>query len=297
MGVLRTVNARLGRTLGYEVRRARPASKAGKPSAGAPSKAKAVYSPPLPGVDRLLDRPVLVFAPVRSGSTLLRLLLNGHSQLHAPHELHIRRLEVHWSTRLAGRSMKELGLDRGDLEHLLWDRVMHRELVRSGKSFIVEKTPANVFAWRRLSDCWPDARFIFLIRHPVSIADSWHEANPKRRSPEEAGRDALSYMNAVEAARNGLAGHTVRYEDLTGDPAATLQGICAFLGLDWEPAMLDYGNHLSGELSKGLGDWRSKVRSGTIQPSRALPNPDEIPDYLRSICDAWGYSGDSAAAM
>lgn len=309
MGMLRAVNASLGRTLGYKVKKVRRtsmsamssessesvdmssemSSDASTPAAPDWSTAKATYSAPEPGVDRLLDRPVFILAPVRSGSTLLRLLLNGHSQLHAPHESHFRRLEVRWSTKLAGRSMKALGLHRGDLEHLLWDRVLHRELVRSGKSFIVEKTPANVFVWRRLADCWPDARFIFLIRHPVSIAQSWHEADPDRRSLEEAGRNALGYMNAVEAARNGLDGHTVRYEDLTADPTATLQGICEFLGVDWEPAMLDYGRHLRGELRKGLGDWRPKVRSGKVQPSRPLPRPDEIPDYLRPICEAWGY--------
>ncbi|MER6695209.1 sulfotransferase, partial [Streptomyces minutiscleroticus] len=44
--------------------------------------------------DRLLRRPVFVMSPVRSGSTLLRMLLDAHSELHSPHELHIRRLEV-----------------------------------------------------------------------------------------------------------------------------------------------------------------------------------------------------------
>lgn len=239
--------------------------------------------------DRLLVRPIFVLAPVRSGSTLLRLLLDGHSELHAPHELHIRRLEVLPKTKLASRAMKELGLERRDLEHLLWDRVMHWELTRSGKRYIVEKTPANVFAWRRIAECWPDARFIFLLRHPLSIVRSWHESDPEKRSLEEAGREALEYMNAVEEARATLVGHTVRYETLTEDPEGTMRGICTFLGIGWEPSMLQYGDRAAGKLHRGLGDWRTKIRSGVIQAGRKLPLAHEVPDHLRPICEQWGY--------
>src|SRR5215207_5047779 len=38
--------------------------------------------------DRLLVAPAFVLSSVRSGSTLLRVLLATHSQIHAPHELH-----------------------------------------------------------------------------------------------------------------------------------------------------------------------------------------------------------------
>jgi hypothetical protein len=174
---------------------------------------------------------------------LLRVLLNAHSELYAPHELHVRRLKVEISTKLAERAMKGLGLERTELEHLLWDRVLHRALTREGKQVIVEKTPSNAFVWQRIVECWPDARFIFLLRHPASIAESWHEAQPNKRNLEAATADALRYMKAVETARQGLSGLTVRYEDLTADPAHETRRICEFLGLEWEPAMLEYGDH------------------------------------------------------
>lgn len=292
--VLKSLGRKLGQAVGRRSRRGGHLAPKLVPSASQPPSARRPAPQPLhnPSADRLLVRPIFVLAPVRSGSTLLRLLLDGHSELHAPHELHIRRLEVRWSTKLAGNAMKELGLKRKDLEHLLWDRVMHRELVRSGKSYIVEKTPANVFAWRRIASCWPDARFIFLLRHPVSIVQSWHDADPKRRSLEEATREVLDYVTALEEARNSLDGHTVRYEDLTKDPATTLQGICDFLDIGWEPTMLEYGDRSAGKLRRGLGDWRGKIRSGIIQNGRELPDEMIIPDDLRPICRAWGYLAD-----
>lgn len=288
MKVLRKVNKKLGATVGYEVRKVRPAAPALRPTGV--EEGPVEFRPPAdPAVDRLLKQPVFIMSPVRSGSTLLRLILNAHSQLHSPHELHFRRLEAGVSTELCRRSMEVLGLERGDLEHLLWDRVMHRELVKSGKDFIVEKTPSNAFVWQRIAACWPDARFLFLLRHPMSIAMSWHEADPVKRTFEEATADALRYMRATQRARKALPGHTVRYEELTADPEATVKDICGFLGIDWEPGMLQYGARQEGELRKGLGDWKDKIATGSIQSGRKLPDPAAVPKSLRKMCKTWGY--------
>jgi hypothetical protein len=246
-----------------------------------------VRPPEDPRIDRLLAAPIFILSPVRSGSTLLRAMLNAHSMLHAPHELHVRRLFVNFGTPLAESAMNALGHNRADLEHLLWDRVLHRELVKSGKRFMVDKTPANAFAYQRITACWPDARFIFLLRHPASIAASWHEADPEKRTPEEAALDALRYMKAVERARKALSGLTVRYEDLTAEPEKEARRICEFLDVPWENGMLTYGDLSVAE--KGLGDWKDKIRSGTVQPGRDLPSEDEIPDALKPMSVRWDY--------
>jgi hypothetical protein len=242
-----------------------------------------------PKVDRLLTRPIFILAPVRSGSTLLRSLLNAHSQVHAPHELHLPRLTVHVESVLADRALSALGHNQADLEHLLWDRVLHLELVRSGKTYVVEKTPEMVGAHRRIATCWPDARFIFLIRHPASIAQSWREAGGTKKTFEERTVVPLGLMQGVERARRELQGLTVRYEDLTADPTAETQRICGFLELAWEPGMLQYGQE--GVFIRGLGDWKDKIRSGTVQAGRPLPAPDDIPPMLREISRDWGYLG------
>ncbi|MFD8569980.1 sulfotransferase family protein [Streptomyces sp. NPDC059639] len=297
MSLMRKMNRALTATTGLQVRRApaTPLTKVpvqpAKPAAAPAKRPTPAYSTSADlATDRLLTKPVFIMSPVRSGSTLLRMLLNAHSRLHSPHELHIRRLEVAYGSKLSERAMDALDLSRGDLEHLLWDRVMHRELVRSGKDFIVEKTPSNAFVYRRIRDCWPDARFVFLLRHPVSIAQSWHEGDPDKRSYDEACADALRYMKAVDNARKGLTGgHTVRYEELTADPESRLRALCDFLGIDFEPSMLEYGSRDETQIQKGLGDWRDKIRTGTVQQGRELPKDDEIPEILKPMCKAWGY--------
>jgi hypothetical protein len=288
----RKANETLAGVTGFQISRAGPAARPGAAAVPAQSgvAVETIRPPADPKTDRLLVAPVFIMAPVRSGSTLLRALLDGHSALHAPHELHVRRLTVGFGTSLAEKAMDTLGHNRADLEHLLWDRVLHRELQKSGKQTIVEKTPANAFAYKRISTCWPDARFIFLLRHPVSIARSWHEAGFVKRSPQEAELDALRYMKAVQKARKALPGLTLRYEQLTEDPERETRRVCGFLGVPWEREMLEYGDRLL--LQKGLGDWKDKIRSGSVQPGRELPGPDEIPETLRAMCDIWGYAAD-----
>ncbi len=263
-------------------RRLRPGATGGR--------AAASIRPPVDRVaDRLLVAPVFVLSAPRSGSTMLRVVLDSHSALHAPIETHVRRLTVQCTTRLAGSAMGTLGHNLADIDHLLWDRLLHRELLRSGKRTIVEKTPSNVFAAERFAACWPDARFVFLLRHPLSVARSWHEADRARRPMNRAVQHTLKYMVAVERMRRLLPGLTVRYEDLTTDPTAETRRICDFLDVPWEPGMIAYGQHDHGEYRKGQGDWRDKIRTGTIQPGRPLPDPGEVPSPLRDLCRRWEY--------
>jgi hypothetical protein len=249
-----------------------------------------VRGPADPKVDRLVREPVFLCSSVRSGSTLLRAILDSHSRVHAPHETHFRRLQVTLATEPVRQAMQAMDLNARDLEHLLWDRLLHRELALSGKERLVEKTPSNVFVVDRLKTAWPEARFVYLLRHPYSIASSWHEGRPEARPMAKAIPHTLDYMTHLERARTRYAGLTVRYEDLTADPAGETARICDFLGVPWEPDMVEYGRHDHGEFVAGIGDWRDKIRSGTVQPGRPLPDPDDVPAELREMCRLWGYA-------
>jgi hypothetical protein len=272
------VNARLERALAVRVVRVRAQEPA------------PVRGPGDPKVDRLVREPVFLCSSVRSGSTLLRAILDSHSQVHAPHETHVRRLQVVPTTSPVRQAMSALDLNVRDLEHLLWDRVLHRELARSGKQIIVEKTPSNVFAVKRLMTAWPDARLVFLLRHPYSVACSWHEADPARRPMSYAIPYTLNFMQHVERARQRYDGLTVRYEDLTTDPGGQTQRLCEFLGVPWEEGMIEYGKHHAPDrFVSGIGDWSEKIRSGTVQRGRPLPAPEDVPEALREMCRTWGY--------
>ena len=278
------VNSTLRRATGHELQPVRTTAPKPRKRRRHPEIALATMPPEV----RLLTAPVFIISSIRSGSTLLRAILGSHSQLHAPHELHLSRLGVRLRSRNARNAMAAIGLDEAGLEHLLWDRLLHRQLSLSGKTTVVNKTPSDAFIWRRIAATWPDARFVFLLRHPLSIAQSRQAAHPKDPLDQHIAR-TLTFMTAVEEARQALPGLTVRYEDLTDDPEAVTRKLCEFLGVPWEHGMLDYGSRNGGDFVKGLGDWTDRIRSGTVQPARPLPSPDEVPGSLREISRAWGY--------
>lgn len=231
---------------------------------------------------------MFVLSSERSGSTLLRALLDSHSQIHAPHELHLRGLTVNVSP-LARRGFADLGLDGGDLADLLWDRVLHMRLLASGKQLIVDKTPHNVHDWRRIADAWPDAKYLLLYRHPQRVFESWSKARPHDDPGRLTGRIEWSMTDLVEAAKH-LSGLEVRYERLTHEPEAVTREICRYLGVPWERQMLDYGKQDSTRsFKKGLGDWSENIRSGEIKPDKRLPTRDEIAPELLEITKLTGY--------
>ena len=103
------------------------------------------------------------------------------------------------------KSLEEYGTRRRQLEYVLWDWVLHRELAESGKQQLVSKAPRNVFIVDRIAECWPDARFIFLLRHPAAVARSRHELRPQD-TEERNAEMVLRYGNALEDARRRFPG-------------------------------------------------------------------------------------------
>jgi hypothetical protein len=277
VGWKRTLNGALARATGYELHRQ------GARSAALTSRG-----------DRLVRAPVFILCTLRSGSTLLRVILNSHSEIHAPHELHLRYIHVRLTKRWSKQSVRELGLSKAKLEYLLWDRILHRIRSRSGKRLLVLKTPNDVFIADRIAECWPDARFIFLLRHPAEIARSVDEL-PFR---DEADRLDLvrRYCEALESARQTYPGHVVRYEELTAEPERVVRGICHYLGVEWEPGMLDYGQFEHGRFELGIGDFAEKIKTGAVQAAAPLPPDEEIPRELRAVAAAWGYLAAGAPA-
>ena len=267
-----SVNGALRRT-GYELRRTAP------PKAHRRTRVR-------PG-DRLLEQPGFVMCTLRSGSTLLRVLLDSHSQIHCPHEIHLRYLSVNLEAKWAERSMGEMGLDKERLEYLLWDRLLQRELASSGKPKLVTKTPNDVFIADRIKACWPDAKLIFLLRHPAAIARSRRNVQTEDADPEKNINLIRRYCEALERARQSYDGVTIRYEELTSDPETTLRRVCEHLAVPFEREMLDYGTHDHGRYRAGLGDWKDKIKTGQVQAPE--PPPDEIPEPLREIAATWGY--------
>lgn len=225
------------------------------------------------GAERLVPAPVFLLSSVRSGSTVLRRMLDNHSRICAPHEMHMSMWRLETDSPNAKAALDAIDLTPGDLANLLWDRVMHLQLVKSQKSIIVDKTPRNTLLWKRIAGVWPEARFLLLLRHPARVAESLRSAHPNVPAEThyaEVERFAVALSDAQRGASNAL---TVRYEDLAADPEGTTKRIAEWLNVPWEPAMTSVSN---GRRASGL-------------PSQPDPDPSTIPSELRRACELLGY--------
>jgi sulfotransferase family protein len=249
---------------------------------------------------RLVPSPVFIYSTQRSGSTLLRNILDTHPRIYGTPELALTELGVEFlrfpaqyglQTITTELAFNESGLDTTSLEYLLWDRILHQALVSSGKEVLLHKSPRLLLRWRRVAECWPEARYIFLLRHPMNVVASGREMSGGTFMPLSTLTDQyLRYLYLLRDARAALPGLTVRYEDLTAEPERVTRTICEFLQLPWEPSMLDYGKVERGPLTPGSGDLSAKLRSGRLQPGRPLPSEDDIPMPFRPICVEFGYA-------
>jgi hypothetical protein len=236
---------------------------------------------------RDLSAPGFIFSSVRSGSTLLRMILNSHTKIYAPHELHLSSIKVDFEIPAAEKAVEALGLTERDLNNMLWDRLLTTALQNSGKEILVEKTPNSVFMWNRVASCWPDGRYIYLLRHPAAIIDSWRRARTKQ-TEEDAISSVTRYLRALSEARHSLPGHTVRYEDLTTEPETEARKLCTFLGVDYEPEMIKYGEQDHGPVVAGLGDWKDKILTGEVQAARPVPS-FQLTGELKELAADLGY--------
>ena len=111
-----------------------------------------------------------------------------------------------------------------------------------------EKTPEHLAHLERLAGWFPNGRFINVIRDGREVAAS---LKALRWGPRTATAGALRWERELRAGRRaGLRLGPERYaelrlEDLVADPERELRRICAFLGEDYAPEMLDYPRRIA----------------------------------------------------
>lgn len=110
-----------------------------------------------------------------------------------------------------------------------------------GKRRLCLKDTSLVFYLDHLWRILPEAKVIFLIRSPLDISAS---IRVRAGGSGRFLRNALAWSRGTRLARQGQDRYPerlrlLRYEDLIQRPEATLRQICAFIGEDFDPAMLD----------------------------------------------------------
>lgn len=121
----------------------------------------------------------------------------------------------------------------------VFDRIMRLFAAEAGKIIWCEKTPMHVNHLTLLANAFPGALFIHIIRDGRDCASSFH-----RRWKFNPLRTVYRWKCAVRSGRAqgselGPRYLETRYEDVTHSPIGALTRICDFLGLEFEPALLN----------------------------------------------------------
>jgi len=140
--------------------------------------------------------------------------------------------------RDAGPSVESWGAKAKSVA-AVFDAIMSSLATAEGKDIWCEKTPMYVHHLRTLANAFPDARFVHIIRDGRDCAASFH-----RRWRFNAIRTIFRWKRAVAAGR--LQGASlgnryceVRYERLTAMPEQCLRDLCGYLGVPFEPSILN----------------------------------------------------------
>ena len=247
-----------------------------------------------------MSKVVFVLGVPRSGTTLLRLMLAGHPALFSPPELVIAPYETmaHRRADLEERFWEKGGLRRAfmELENLdvdgakarvesLTDRTVPEVYAllqeRAGSRILVDKCPhlaGAPEALPRLARWFPDARYLWITRHPGSVIRSLQSVNlaESLRSsygdPEEIWREGNRHFAEFLTGIPEERWLRFRYEDLVTDPEPTLRQICGLLGIAYAEAMANpyEGDRMrSGPKgARATGDPNTAVRT-KIEPELA----------------------------
>jgi Flp pilus assembly protein TadD len=203
--------------------------------------------------------PVFLVGFPRSGTTLLDQLLSGHPGIAVLEEKDTLQdvLHAHALDDVALGTF--LGLDAAGLEpfrRAYWQQVAVFMPGRKTDSLFVDKLPLNSVFMPLVQRLFPQAKFIFALRDPRDVVLSCfmqsfdlNEAMQHFLSLEETARyyAAVMAVGADSVERLGRRVHRIRYEDVVADTEGEARRLLDFLGLPWDPAVLDIQKTVRGK--------------------------------------------------
>lgn len=233
-----------------------------------------------------------ILSSPRSGSTLLRVMLAGHPQLCSPPELHLLPFGT-MAQRAEELALSHLGegLERALMELNGWDASQAQDQVQqwvtenrsvgevyqqlqtwAGDRLLIDKSPSYGSDPRTLHHgeaLFARAKYIHLVRHPYGVIESFCRLRMDKLlgagggNPYSLAEKIWRESNAnIDQFCQGLPPENrllVVYEDLVTQPEAQMKRICDFLGVAYDPAVLQpyQGDRMTDGLhqqSLGVGD-------------------------------------------
>lgn len=249
-----------------------------------------------------VDKKMVDFAPIfivgapRSGTTLLAVLLDRHSQISIPPETNFfseflpetvsRGLsfrEERVDAAVSFRRIKDLGITEEELREQfdryennyasLFRAILEVYCRKQGKNRLGEKSPRHIEYVPTLLAAFPKAKVLLIVRDGRDVVRSlmkvpWAEPGNPRRFGIFC-MEWRHYAILAEKYRRKFSANQfkiVRYEDILSAPEKNMMEICQFVGEQFEPEQLDAGK-TSTAVPNWEEGWKGKA-SQILDPQR-----------------------------
>ncbi len=273
--------------------------------------------------------PFFIIGSGRCGTTLMRRILQSHSEVIIPDENYtiyksykIFDKSISWSEKveeiftelmnqdsyqhldlfplikcLSKLESEEQRLDNlWNCFHWFYSKIYKKKVVRWG-----DKTPLNTIHLDPIISIFPDAKFICLVRNAYDMSASASYASMKgREGRAEEGLDRWIKSNSCVFKflfRYPSSVHFVKYEDLVTNPCIEVQKVCQFLSLDFQESMIDNIDTAKMMtdvmLSEHLNNVTKEISTNRIgQGIKIIPEKikDKIDKRAKIWHDLFGYS-------
>jgi len=262
--------------------------------------------------------PLFLVGFPRSGTTLIEMMLRGHPEICVAEEPptldRVRDRLGEMGEDCIARLHRLDGSEIAELRRAYFaaiETVLSQSEVERPR-LVVDKQPLNIVNAALIFRMFPDARFIFVERHPCDCVLSCFMQS------FVLSEEMASFLNIKDSAtlydlsmslwfklrdRFGLSVITVRYEDLVANAEVELKKVADFIGVEWDPGLLAHQDS-----ARRLERIRTPSRSQVIEPlynrstSRWLKYRTQMADVLPILlpwADRFGYEDqitESAAA-
>ena len=237
----------------------------------------------------------------RSGSTMVQAVLSNHKavsttpepwvQLLAEsfHRPDLVRAKFNWKLGVealgqCSQSKDWVGVAEERL-HEMADQLYREACDVSGATYFLDKTPRYYYILSELYERYPEAKFLILSRNLTSILLSIYKTWIKQGSPVRLDRYLGDLFDGPRCLSDFIEKHggservmSVTYESILEDPEVVFGGIFEWLGLDFDPSVLNYGanTQYQGQFGDPTGVQRGGVTNQVLPSGRKYS--DAFPD-------------------
>lgn len=250
-----------------------------------------------------------IFSFSRSGSTVLGQKLNNHSEVKVINESGIFTLLgiLKWKKLTPLKQQYLISQhNKNHVEKLSFDNTpkkvvsindFYQSLYSTESIYIGEKTPTNLFYFNYIYNHINNAKFIFLRRHPLAIANSyfnrWYDAHYSDRFLIDTVSVIKAYHMQFIRIDSNQCLH-LKYEDLVINSEQTLQTVSSYLGIRFEKDMMNESSPLFHQttLEKYHKDAHKKLTTDHLESYKHNFSPSQLNELsylLRNEIKSLGY--------